>query len=76
MRRFEDDDGRRWDVVLGRESWGGLHVLFVPAGGDREEPVRQAALDAAGRVEAETALARMDDDDLERLFERSEPKDD
>lgn len=76
MRRFEDAGGREWDVVLGRESWGALYALFVPVGRGGDEPVRQASLDAAGYGEAEAALARMDEGEVARLFERSEPKDD
>lgn len=74
MRRFEDADGREWDVVVGRESWGALYALFVPAGRGEASPVRQTLLDAAGYGEAEAALASMDDREVARLLERSEPK--
>lgn len=76
MRRFEDPEGRAWDVVIGRESWGAHYALFVPGGRGTDEPVRQAPLDATGHGEAEAALATMNDGEIARLFERSEPKHD
>ena len=33
MRRFTDDAGRPWQVVLGKESWGTLVLLFSPDDG-------------------------------------------
>lgn len=74
MRRFTDADGREWDVVLGRESWGVHYALFVPRGRTRSATSRQALLDASGYGAAETALARMGDEAVARLFERSEPR--
>ncbi|MFW6201354.1 MAG: hypothetical protein ACOC8B_02145, partial [Gemmatimonadota bacterium] len=59
MRRFTDADGREWDVVLGRESWGVHYALFVPRGRTRSATSRQDLLDASGYGAAETALARM-----------------
>jgi hypothetical protein len=47
MRRFTDRDGIRWDVVLGRESWGSLLALFVPAA---DGAVRQAPLQASATM--------------------------
>lgn len=65
MRRFTDRDGRVWDVVLGRESWGGNMALFVPAG---EGAVRQAPLRSAGYDEAQRELDTMDDAALQELL--------
>jgi hypothetical protein len=72
MRRFEDAQGRAWDVVLGRESWGVLYALFVPAG--HQAPIRQALLRAEGYDAAQTELATLDESALMRLFEQSSVK--
>lgn len=74
MRRFIDSSGRPWDVVLGRESWGSLLALFVPAGVGRTEPVRQAMLRAAGYEEAQAELESLPEPRLRELFESSTPK--
>ncbi len=72
MRRFQDRAGVRWDVVLGRESWGALYALFVPAGGPggvRQTPLRTPSYEAAQRELDESSEER-----LQELLERSEPK--
>jgi hypothetical protein len=69
MRRFEDVHGRRWDVVLGRESWGALYALFVPAGHD--DTVRQTLLTAVSHETAQLELEEMPVERLRTLFERS-----
>lgn len=73
MRRYTDRLGRKWDVVIGRESFGALLALFVPAAGNQDGP-RQAALGSDSRVGADAALDGMESADLDGLFERSEPK--
>ncbi len=73
MRRYADAEGRAWDIVIGRESFGTLLALFVPAGENREHP-RQAVLGAGSHVEAETELDAMQPTELDGLFERSQPK--
>lgn len=73
MRRFTDRRNRAWDVVVGRESFGALYALFVPAGKTRAE-TRQTLLDADSQAAAQESVAAMSDDDLNALFERSEPK--
>ena len=74
MRRFSDADGRTWDVVLGRESWGTLYALFVPAGIGRDEPIRQALLRSSGYDQAQRELETMDEPDLLRLLADAEPR--
>jgi len=74
MRSFTDRRGARWDVVVGRESWGALLALFVPAGPADGRTVRQAPLRASGYNEADRELARLDDGALHLLFDRSNPK--
>ena len=73
MRRFIDTTGSRWEVVLGRESWGALLALFVPD--DSTEPVLQAPLRASGYDAAAQELDSMDDASLQALLERAVIKD-
>ncbi|MGD2068398.1 MAG: hypothetical protein PVI57_06910 [Gemmatimonadota bacterium] len=81
MRAFQDEDGRAWDVVAGRESWGAIFAIFIPRRGAPEgpdggdtPPVRQALLEAVAYGDANVELERMSDDDLRRLLHRSVPK--
>ena len=73
MRRYTDPDGRPWDVVLGRESFGALLALFVPAAGNGAAP-RQTMLGADSRQGAATELEDLEPAELDALFERSQPK--
>ena len=73
MRRYTDSEGRVWDVVLGRESFGALLALFVPAAGNTEPP-RQTMLDADSRQGGATELGDMEPAELDELFQRSQPK--
>jgi hypothetical protein len=68
MRRFVDRDGTPWDVVLGRESWGSLLALFVPAG---EGAVRQAPLKASAYDGATQELNELDEAALQALLDGS-----
>jgi hypothetical protein len=74
MRRFNDPEGYPWDVVVGRESWGNLYALFIPARHDRADDVRKALLHAAGYEEAQHELDELDDDTLRALFRAAEPR--
>ncbi len=73
MRRYVDAAGRTWDIIIGRESFGTLLALFVPAG-ENSEPPRQAVLSAESHAGAETELDALQPADLDGLFERSQPK--
>lgn len=73
MRRFEHPEGCPWDVVVGKESWGALFALFVPAG--RDEPVRQAPLRASSQEDAAAELDALDTAALAAMLERSTLKD-
>lgn len=73
MREFVDDEGRKWDVVVGRESWGVVYALFIPA--ERENPMRQTLLETASYQDAVQELQGASGDELGRLFRRSTPKD-
>lgn len=73
VRHYTDPDGHAWDIVIGRESFGALLALFVPAAGNAGAP-RQAMLVAESHVDADAELDAMKPADLDGLFERSEPK--
>lgn len=71
MWTYEDEDGGRWDVVLGRESWGALYALFVPK---QEGLVRQTPLSADSYAAAQAEVDGGGREGLERLFRSSMPK--
>jgi hypothetical protein len=73
MRRFTDDTGTTWDVVLGRESWGTLVVLFIPAG---NAPVRQAHFPATSYDTAAVELDELSEERLQQLLAAAELKPD
>lgn len=73
MRRYTDSRDREWDVVVGRESFGALYALFVPSGETRAE-TRQALLQEGSKANAQAAIEAMSEDEMDDLFERSEPK--
>lgn len=73
MRRYTDPRGREWDVVVGRESFGALYALFVPSGETRAE-TRQALLQQDSKPAAQAAVEAMSEEEMNDLFERSEPK--
>ena len=74
MRDYVDDRGRRWDVLVGRESWGALYALFVPAGAAGAEGVHQTLLETSSYEGAQRLLHEADEDTLTDLFRRAEPK--
>lgn len=70
MRTITDNGGTRWDVTVGRESYGIQVLLFSPqsSGG-----VRKAALEAGTRLAAERELAALSEPDLLDRLDRSQP---
>ena len=65
MRTIIDATGARWDVLVGRESWGTLLLLFSPReGGD----TRQAVLAAETPTAAERELDDLSDDRLREML--------
>jgi hypothetical protein len=70
MRAFDDESGRRWQVVLGKESWGTLVLLFSPA--DAGES-RTSVLEAETMLAANAELDAMTDDDLRARLRDSRP---
>ena len=61
MRVFTDDDGRRWQVMIGKESWGTLVLLFSPADGGE---ARTSILSAETQLTANAELDAMTDGGL------------
>jgi hypothetical protein len=71
MRCFQDAEGRGWEAVVGRESWGAFFAIFVPAANGE---VRQTQVEAVTWSDAERELDAMDDRGLHELLGRSSPK--
>jgi hypothetical protein len=70
VRAFTDDAGLRWEVTIGKESWGTLVLLFTPAaGGDS----RTSILSAETPFEANAELDALGDDDLRARLRDSRP---
>lgn len=70
MRAFVDDRGQRWQVVLGKESWGTLVLLFSPdAGGE----TRTSILSSETMRDASAELDAMTDDELRARLRDSRP---
>lgn len=74
MRRFMDRQGREWEAVLGRGSWGLYLLLFAPTKGPGV--VREAPLRGTSYEEALLELDALDDQALESMLARSTPKQD
>lgn len=74
MRRIEDRREERWDVVVGRESWGAFYALFVPVGEPTDRPIRQVLLDVEGQDGAARMIQDSDEEHLLDLLRRSELK--
>ncbi|HET8700713.1 MAG TPA: hypothetical protein VFL97_03495 [Nitrococcus sp.] len=65
MRAFHDRSGRRWEAVVGRESYGIQLLLFLPEGGGQ---ARKTVMASTTRLEAYRELDAMSDTELcERL---------
>lgn len=58
---------------MGRESFGALYALFVPAAATRAE-TRQTLLKADSQTAAHESLDALSQEELNDLFDRSEPK--
>jgi hypothetical protein len=70
VRSFLDDAGRRWEVVLGKASWGTLVLIFSPIeGGD----ARTSVLAAETSFDANAELDVMTDDTLRERLRDSHP---
>lgn len=72
MWTFRDEDGREWEMVVGRESWGGFVALFIP---DRADAgVRQVSVKGSSRGEATRRIEEMGRGGWLSLLERSRPR--
>jgi hypothetical protein len=75
VRSFLDDAGRRWEVVLGKASWGTLVLIFSPmdvtptAGGG----ARTSILAAETSFDATAELDALTDDALRSRLRDSRP---
>ncbi len=70
MRSFTDDAGARWQVMIGKESWGTLVLLFSPdSGGD----ARTSILHAETMLLASAELDALSDDSLRARLRDSRP---
>lgn len=72
MWKFRDDEGRGWEIVIGRESWGGFLALFIPE--EENGEIRQASLEADAHGEASRRVEELGRSGWLRLLERSRPK--
>ncbi len=72
MRTFRGSDGREWEVVVGRESWGSLFAIFLPRNGEGDP--RQTLLRGTSMDEALRAVLEMEEAELVSLLDQSSPK--
>lgn len=70
MRSFTDDEGRTWDVVPGRESWGTVVLIFSPRQGSG---ARVAPLASETARDAEQELDGMTEEALRERLAESRP---
>lgn len=72
MRTFRDRNGRRWQVAVGRESYGVRVLLFTPLGASG---VRKLPLESRNSLDAGVELAALSVATLRDRLERSVPWD-
>jgi len=70
MRIVEDAEGRSWDVMVGRGSWGSLVLLFSLRGANEN---RTAELASETVRQAEQELAALSDDEVRARLADSRP---
>jgi hypothetical protein len=70
MRTFLDAHGARWQVMVGKESWGTLVLLFSPIG---PGGARTSILHAETMYEASIELEALTDDELRARLTDSRP---
>lgn len=70
MLTMTDEQGNRWDVAVGRASFGSLAFLFSRPGSDK---VFHHPVTASSRLEAERALRDMGAGDLRSLLHKASP---
>jgi hypothetical protein len=70
VRSFLDDSGQRWEVALGKESWGTLVLIFTPTAGGG---ARTSILSAETSFAANAELDALTDDALRDRLRDSRP---
>jgi hypothetical protein len=70
VRDFLDDAGRKWQVTLGKESWGTIVLLFTPESG---ADARTSVLSSETIFDASAELETLDDDALRDRLRDSRP---
>ena len=70
MRELTDDAGRRWQVTLGKESWGTLVLVFSPEGVGES---RTSILTAETSFAANAELDALTDHELRARLRDSRP---
>ena len=68
MRELDAGDRGRWDVLVGRESWGGAVLLFARRDGDE---TRTAPLEVDTARDAERLLLALTDAELRARLDAS-----
>ncbi len=72
MRVIEDAQGRSWDALVGRGSWGSLVILFSLRGANEN---RTSDLASETVRQAEQELAALSDDEVRARLADSRPWD-
>ena len=70
MLSMTDEHGVRWQVFVGKESFGTMVFLFSR---DDSDIVLRHAVTASSRLEAERSLQEMDVGELRRLLRGASP---
>jgi hypothetical protein len=70
MRIIQDAEGRSWDVMVGRGSWGSLVLLFSLRGANEN---RTADLASETVRQAEQELSALTDDQVRARLADSKP---
>lgn len=70
MRVIEDAEGRSWDVMVGRGSWGSLVLLFSLRGANEN---RTADLASETVRDAEQELSALTEDEVRARLADSKP---
>ena len=70
MRSFADAQGDRWQVTIGKESWGTLVLVFSPMG---HGAARTSIMQAETLFDANVELDALSDDDLRNRLADSRP---
>jgi hypothetical protein len=70
VRSFTDDAGNRWQVMIGKESWGTLVLLFSPESGGE---ARKSVLQSETMFDANAELDALTDDALRARLRDSAP---